>query len=556
MGGNFPPNPSILFLKNLNTPEHMPDYMQVTILDGYVDEPSRLGVPPYVSPYARYTFGAVKAAGHEPQYMTVDHWRQGKKTDTQLLFIVSGALVPGKYLRTMPISAKELADIIDSSQAEIHVWYSSRPQHTPPGASHVWGCDPDAYLFDLLNGIPSKRRRLPEEWNDWPITGADVFAAHFWPSESLIAELDFSYGCPHYITGGCNFCTEPIFGKPVFRNQQSIIAEARALLKAGCDNFRLGGGSCIASYMAQGIGETDCPQPNPPELKQLFRGLSELPGIKVLHTDNADPGILASHPTESAEVLSLIVKSCTSGNLLSLGLETADPAVAEANNLNSTPDQVQTAIKMINKAGSERGPTGLPKLLPGLNFVAGLEGETEQTYSLNSQFLKEILDQDMLLRRINIRQVSPIRRDFAASNKKDFLRFKDFVRGQIDTHMLEKVSPAGIILKDVYAEVRIGKLIFSRQMGTYPILVGIPDSIETGRFIDVKITGHGSRSLTGLPYPLDINNCSLSALEELPSIGKKRAARLFRARPIDSIEQLKSALDDKALADSIMAFLE
>ena len=82
----------------------MPELMKITILDGYIDEPSRLGVPPFISPYARYIFGAARAAGYEPEYMTIDHHRQGQRPAGDILFMISGALVPGKYLRTMPMS--------------------------------------------------------------------------------------------------------------------------------------------------------------------------------------------------------------------------------------------------------------------------------------------------------------------------------------------------------------------------------------------------------------------------------------------------------------------
>ena len=531
--------------------------MKITILDGYIDEPSRLGVPPFISPYARYLFGAVKAAGHEPEYLTIDHYRQGIRLTGELLFIISGALVPGKYLRTMPMSSRELANILAESHAEATVWYSSKPEFTPPGAIHIWDCDADAYLFDMLaSGSANKRRRTPQEWAEWPVLGADMVKLHQNDPLSTIAELDMSYGCSHYITGGCSFCTEPLFGKPVFRDEQAILSEIKALLKAGCVNFRLGGQSCIISYKAEGIGDTDRPKPNVPAIKQLFKGISQFPGIKVLHTDNADPAIIASYPDESEEIFQTIANVCTSGNLLSLGIETADSNVAEINNLNSRAKDVLAAIKIINKVGRETGPTGLPILLPGLNFLAGLEGETKTTFEHNSQFLKDVLSQDLLLRRINIRQVAPARRDFAPTRmKKEFINFKKFVREEIDTPMLEKVAPTGTVLKDLYTEIKIGKIMFARQIGTYPILVGIPQNLEPGIFLDAMITSHGSRSLTALEYPLDVNTCSLAALEELPGIGKKRAARLFHARPINSKEELQNALDDSSLASQIMLYL-
>jgi radical SAM superfamily enzyme with C-terminal helix-hairpin-helix motif len=534
--------------------------MRVTILDGYIDEPSRLGVPPYISPYPRYVAGAIIAAGHEPEYMTIDHWRQGKRPSGQLLFIISGAQVPGKYLRAMPMSEKELERILNFTEIETHVWYSSEPAESVTGnsAHHVWDCDPDAYIHDMLTGgTGKKRRRTPEEWASWPIAGAGIVNQHVDFPQPLIAEIDMSYGCPHYITGGCSFCTEPLLGEPIFRIEQDIIAEFKALLEIGCTNFRLGGQSCIFSYVAIGIGETDKPRPNVGAIASLFKGISKLPGIKVLHMDNADPGIIAAYPEESSEILKILVKSCTSGNLLSLGLESADPVVAEKNNLNSNPTEVMTAIRAINKVGGERGSTGLPKLLPGLNFLAGLEGETQETFEFNSQFLNEVLASGLLVRRINIRQVAPTRRMFAKpGNKKAFIRFKKYVRENIDTRMLEKVAPTGTLLKNVFTEVKIGKLMFARQIGTYPILIGIPQNLDPGTFLEVKVTGHGSRSLTAVGYPLDINNCSLSTLEALPGVGKKRAIRLFHSRPIETEEDLAIALDEQELARLISSYLD
>ncbi len=531
--------------------------MRVTILDGYIDEPSRLGVPPFISPYPRYVAGAVIAAGHEPEYMTIDHWRQGRRPKGDLLFIISGALVPGKYLRTMPMSRKELESILGQRAEGTHVWYPSKPFDIVHGstATHVWGCDPDAYVHDLLNGTAAKRRRSPEEWSSWPILGADIVRHHVDFPQPLIAEIDMSYGCPHYITGGCGFCTEPLFGQPVFRDELDIISEVKAMLKAGCTNFRLGGQSCIFSYKAIGVGETDRPKPNVKAIGDVLKGISRLPGIRVLHTDNADPSIIASHPDESDKVLDFITGACTSGNLLSLGIESTDPAVAERNNLNSTPEEVMAAIKHINRAGREVGPTGLPKLLPGLNFLAGLEGETSETFALNMAFLKDVLDSDFLLRRINIRQVAPTRKAFAKpGNKKSFIRFKGWVRNEIDPLMLGKVAPAGVLLRDVFTEVKIGKIMFGRQIGTYPILIGIPQNLMPGTFLDVKVTSHGSRSLTAVEYPLDINNCQLSTLEALPGVGKKRAIRIFMARPIMDMEGLRTALDEPELCDGLSGY--
>lgn len=530
--------------------------MIVTILDGYVDEPSRLGVPPYISPYARYCAGAVVSAGHEPDYMTIDQWRDGRKPIGRAVFVLCNPNVPGRYLRGMPMSGKELASIL-----------GERPD------AISWRCgngDPDALLFDTLasgmSGPAKARRRTPEEWEEWARAGAVIARAHPDFPQPLIAEIDMSVGCPRYISGGCSFCSEMDFGAPVQRAPENILAEVNALLRTGVTNFRLGGQSCIFSYMSEEVGVNEAPRPNVPVLTAFFGELAKLRdsiagqggagGIRVLHTDNANPAVIARHPEESKKVLAAIVSACTSGNVLSLGLESADPAVREANNLNATAAETLTAIRMINEAGAERGPTGLPKLLPGLNFVAGLDGETAGTFDMNLAFLRSVLDEGLTLRRINIRQVKDNRRQFhGGAGKKAFIGFKRGVREEIDTRMLERVVPVGTVLKDVHLELARGRTTFGRQVGTYPILVGLAYESPAGRLVDVLITAHGQRSITGIEVPIKINEASMSRLAAMPGLGKKRAARIFTGRPYADLDEVEAALDDPSILDPYREFI-
>jgi radical SAM superfamily enzyme with C-terminal helix-hairpin-helix motif len=529
--------------------------MKVTILDGYVDEPSRLGVPPFIAPYPRYVIGAVLDAGHDYEYLTIDHLRSGKRPTGQMLFVIWGALVPGRYLRTMPMSKTELTRAIEGFEEESLVW-------TPiPGLGvmaplHITGCDPDAFIYDYLTSNErAKRRRTPKEWHRWALKGAVAIKHHQDFPQPLIAEVDMSYGCPRYITGGCSFCIEPLYGEPVYREPDSVTDEVKALLKLGCANFRLGGQSCIISYHASGIGDTETPRPNVEAHKKLFKTLVKMNGIRVLHTDNADPSVIAQHRGESREILEMIVRVCTCGNVLSLGVENADPTVIELNNLNTTIEEAMAAIRLINKVGAKRGPTGLPMLLPGLNFITGLEGETPESYSLNLDFLTKVLDSNLIVRRINIRQVSPLRRDYPRHDRNMFIRFKTEVRERIDRPMLRRVASSGTVLTDAYTELYRGNLTYARQIGTYPILIGVPYRLGLGRFVDVKVTAHGSRSLTAVEHPLDINACLMAALESIPGVGRRRAARIVRARPISTKEELVKALGHEDVSKRVTEYV-
>ncbi len=63
--------------------------------------------------------------------------------------------------------------------------------------------------------------------------------------------------------------------------------------------------------------------------------------------------------------------------------------------------------------------------------------------------------------------------------------------------MLKRLVPKDTILKNIYTEIYDGKTTFSRQIGTYPLIVGIKERLPLKKFVDVKITGHMLRSVTG-----------------------------------------------------------
>ncbi len=538
--------------------------MRVAILDGYVDEPSCLGVPPYISPYPRYIAGAVEDSGHEYDYLTIDELRKGKRIEGGLLVLIAGALVPGKYLRGMPISNREIAFVAEGFDGTKVlggplVRFGFHDGRFEKMFDHLARKDLDACVFDFLeSGQFSDRNRESEEWARWAVKGAKVSTNHPDFPQPLIAEIDMSRGCARYFTGGCSFCIEPMYGEPYYRDKEDVIEEVGTLSRIGVTNFRLGGQACLFCYNAYGIGETERPEPNPAYIEELLKGIRKVaPDLRVLHTDNADPSVIAAHPRKAKEVLKLLVKYCTSGNVLSLGMESADPNVMEKNNLNARPEEVIRAIEIINSVGARRGHTGLPYVLPGINFISGLKGETKETFQLNYRFLKDVLDSGLLLRRINIRQVLEVRGSFRVRRHyKEFRAFKKRVREEIDGLMLEKIVPRNTVMKQVYLELKKGKKTFGRQIGSYPILVGMPYERDLNQFVDVIVLDHGYRSVTGIEHPLDINKATLGALASIPGIGAKRAARIVRARPVRTKEDFISSLDDEKVAVQVLDYVK
>ncbi len=537
--------------------------MRVVILDGYVDEPSNFGVPPYISPYPRYLGGAVRDAGHDWEYVTIDQARAGRPLKGDLLALISGPIVPGKYLRGLPISEKEILRHADAFHGPTVLGgplarFRYFDETLTASFDHVAVRDLDACVYDhLTQGEWQDRDRTPVEWDRWGLLGADVIRSHPDFPQPLIVELDTSKGCVRYVNGGCSFCIEPQYGITRFRPVKGILAEVRRLAELGAVNFRLGGQADFFSYQALGLGTSPTPQINVAALEALLRGIHEAaPGLRILHTDNGDPAMMVAHPDEARAGLELLVRYTSPGNLLSFGLESADPAVMEANNLNIDADGCLEAIRMVNAIGRERDKSGMPQLLPGLNFIAGLTGETRKTFDLNLAFLRRLLAEDLWVRRINLRQVRPVRQAFEPTGlHTEFRRFKEAVRTGVDREMLQRVLPEGTVLRNVYLEIRGGHVTYGRQIGTYPILVGLPYDLALNRFVDVKVTSHGERSVTGVEFPLDVNHASLRALEALPGVGAKRAARIVRHRPLASSADLVAALGDATVAGRVEPFV-
>ena len=529
--------------------------IKVVLIDGYIDDPAALGVPPYISPIVRAVAGAAIDAGADVEYITIDMIRKGRKIpDANVSVVISGNTVPGKYIRSMPMSLKELGNILPSLKGWKLIGGSAASSEIAEKFDFAIKNDLAASLYDGMTGKEvGERYRTLGEWNRWMMLGADIVKQHQDFPYPLIAEIESYRGCHRYASGGCSYCIEPLKGKPLIRSPQDIIAEAKKLKELGVKNIRIGGQTCIVSYGSE--DDSGVPRPNPDAVSELFCGLKEL-NFDVLHVDNANAAVISEYPEESEKILKILTECCTPGNVLALGMESADIRVINANNLNSTPKQVLDAVRMINRVGGHRGENGMLCLLPGLNLISGLDGESRETYDINMEFLRKVVDEGLIVRRINIRQVLPVRREYSTKVDGNFFKkYKQGIREEIDHVMLQRTVPKGTVLKDVFMEIHDGNITFGRQIGSYPLLVGIPYRIDCGKAYDVIITDWGFRSVTGLVYPFDINHAAMSAISSLPGIGKKRAASVVRYRPYSSYEDLSKAIDDKTVIEGLRGLL-
>ncbi len=538
--------------------------MKLVLVDGYVDEPSAFGVPPYISPAARYAAGAAVAAGGEVEYHTIDSLRaKPRHLEGDAMAILASTVVPGKYLRGAPITHAETVRLFREFKGERILFgacaafgfaddggghHTTRANPLRDHVDHLITRDGDAAIADLFAGrTVVNRKRTPDEWDRHAVAGAEVVAQHpDAPRGIVFPEIETFLGCVHFVSGGCGFCKDART-RPLYREEESIIQEVDLLYQGGARHFRLGGQSCFWTYKAIGVGETDEPKPNVAATEKLLAGISEVaPQRRVLHIDNANPAVLAEHPQEAFDIARLLVDYGTDGNIAAFGLESCDPAVYEANNLNATPEQTMQAIRILNEASGHRGPGGLPFLLPGVNLLYGLPGETAATYQMNWDWLMQLKASGLQIRRLNIRQLLPIRgqkETVAPKLRKKFITQKKAIRQEFDHALLQAVAPAGTVLRSVYLEKVEPGLTLGRQIATYALLVGIPYETEVERFVDILVTDHGQRSLTGVPVPFHVPSASLKQLQALPGIGKKRALSLKAAAPSD-LEAFARIVDD------------
>jgi radical SAM superfamily enzyme with C-terminal helix-hairpin-helix motif len=166
------------------------------------------------------------------------------------------------------------------------------------------------------------------------------------------------------------------------------------------------------------------------------------------------------------------------------------------------------AIRLINKHGRETGENGMPLFLPGINILFGLKAETKKTHEKNMEAFLKLFEESLLVRRINIRQVAvfpgtQIYEDcgdkYLKKNGKYYWKWRNEIRQKIDNPMLSRLVPVGHVLKDVKMEIYDGNTTFGRQIGTYPLIVGVKERLILHKSYDIKVAGHMLRSIYGTP---------------------------------------------------------
>lgn len=501
------------------------------ILDCYTVEPSGLGVPPYLSTYARAAYSALRRADPTAavRYVTIDDvrwcWNGGRPftdpplsdpltystttnrdqalqllADASVVVVIAGDAVPSVHLHARNGSLEEIVRALAPVRGQrVLLGPLASQLHTadPGSGSGAAGAFTAVHTHTVTSGdlLLGSRAAAP-----YARLAADRDSDGYgglleqlgWEA---IAEVELYRGCTR--RRYCSFCNEPVKAAQVdFRAVDDILAEVSGLYAAGVRNFRLGQQTCFFSYQHRDVGS----------IQRLLASIRErCPELEVLHIDNADPLAVASKT--GAKIARLVATYCTEGNCAPMGVESFDPVVVERNRLTCTPEVLMRAIAHVNEVGAQSGPLGLPRLLPGLNLIYGLPGETHRTHQDNLHWLVRILEAGYACHRTNVRQartypatpLAAMPRPTPPPSAELFATWKDEVAQVYDLPMKQRVYPTGQRISGQHAFFVTERGSWHRRLGSYSLQIVEPGTIRSrGEPAALRITGHAPRYVYGV----------------------------------------------------------
>jgi len=237
----------------------------------------------------RQTASQSKAA--EPNFYNYD-----------ILFVLIGVSVPGKYIGGHPININDIRAISAAFPNAIRIMFGPSAEFgigveggkppleistIEPYFHFILHGDAHFILPDFIEGGKMNIKKMQsiaegahifeaksqsclaenaekfEMLNKFAVSGAKIIRQHPNFGKNLICEIETFKGCPRYRSGGCSFCTETQKGAPVFRKINHIVQEIKILNRWGCKHFRLGNQTDFYAYMHGEYENERYPKPNP-----------------------------------------------------------------------------------------------------------------------------------------------------------------------------------------------------------------------------------------------------------------------------------------------------
>jgi radical SAM superfamily enzyme with C-terminal helix-hairpin-helix motif len=145
-------------------------------------------------------------------------------------------------------------------------------------------------------------------------------------------------------------------------------------------------------------------------------------------------------------------------------------------------------------------------LLPGLNLIYGLPGETHRTHFENLSWLVRILDEGYQCHRLNVRQVraypgtplAAMAQDHPAPSAEHFGTWKADVSYVFDQPMKQLVYPTGRKIAGLRSFFVTTRGTWYRRLGSYSIQVVEREAVRgLSEEAELVVTGHESRYIYG-----------------------------------------------------------
>ena len=494
------------------------------IIDCYTDEPSGLGVPPFLSVHSRYIVGCLEQSNTEYYYLTIDDLRYANNErhfensfnkrilnttknkenikeiikNAKNIYVVMGCFVKYEYVSAEPPTFNEVEELLNKYSNEKTnklLFYSlggseltrkSIRETVPPKLFNeiIFGNTYNYFLGETIQKFRPNYDKLKEI----AVLSSNVVNQLERP---LIFEIETATGCNR--NPGCTFCIEGMRGLPLqFRNKEDITEEIKSLYNKGARYFRLGRQPNFYAYKNCDVNE----------IEKIFQMIWDAcPDIKTLHIDNVSPHNVNTE--EGEKITEIVAKYTTAGNITPFGIESFDSIVREKCNLNGSLDDIHKSIEIINKYGKEIGENGVPKLLPGINIIYGLDGQNENTLIHNLENFNKILSSGNLVRRVFVRKLtSPYGEQFdhyTSEELKEFATWSKSIEYQFSIPMLKQVFPLNLVISELRMEMYKDGNSILRQMATCPVRVVIKNKkLQLDEFYKVKIIGYeGNRTLIG-----------------------------------------------------------
>lgn len=498
---------------------------EVVILDCYTDEPSGYGVRPYLGTHQLHLSQALAFAGVPHRYLTIDDLRynsQGRVTGAStdlatlntttnrddaialitqapVIYVVMGCFVDYAYFSCVPPRSAEVYEYLRHTKGKKILFYVM---------GTLGGISPD-YEDSALRGIISDVEHgntyryvltghgstpavnlINPDYGMLASIGGTVPPLLGQLTQPIIAEIETGTGCN---TPTCSFCIEAARSPRVtYRTPRDIIDQVGCLYDAGIRHFRLGRQPNFFHFARQNIEA----------MERLLSGIRDrCPDLRMLHVDNVN--IVNVITPAGRRIAQLVAQYCTSGNVTPFGIESFDEDVRRATRVAGSADDVFRAIEIINEAGARRGTDGLPMLLPGINLIEGLPGETSSTHERNMAYLRKILDQGLMTYRTYYRMLTQPTGVSLREPEERSAAYQEHFTEVVESFVLpmqERVYPSvSTVIKGDWECVTLDGVTYARTLGTCSIKVRLQQVIPPGvHEMEVRVNGSaGYRLLDG-----------------------------------------------------------